>query len=248
MAGGFGVHREGGRRPGDHAVSVRRHLARWTSRWAFRSARASSRLLLGFCRAERNSELELLAAARLTASAEHRALYLRHALDERRHAELFFRRANGLHAPSAPVFPDVDIDDLFVHLGERDFLAFVHNGETDGAAQFRGYVDALRARADEDSDDMAATLAKLFAGILVDEDRHERTSWTLLVERCGGDEALARRRLRAMRLLEAGRRWHRAGRGLAAGVYVVTMLVLFVACAPLSLWLRRRRPTPTGWA
>jgi len=245
MAGGFGVHRHAGRRRSDLAVSTRQTLARWTAWWAFRSRRSSARLLAGFCRAERNSELELLAAARLTTRAEHRALYLRHALDERRHAELFFRRANLLHAPSAPVFPDVDLDDLFVRLGERDFLAFVHNGETDGAAQFRGYVDAFRARADDDD---AATSAKLFAGILVDEDRHERTSWTLLVARCDGDEALARQRLRAMRLLEAGRRWHRAGRGLAGSVYVVTMLILFVACAPLSLWLRRRRPTPTGWA
>ena len=165
---------------------MRRRLARLTAWWAFRSPAATARLLLGFCRAERNSELELLAAARSTTRNEHRALYLRHAIDESRHADLFFRRANAADQATAPMFPDVDTDELFARLGERDFLAFVHNGERDGAAQFRGYVEHFRARVGD-----AADPAKLFAGILVDEDRHESTSWTMLVACCDGDERVA---------------------------------------------------------
>lgn len=222
---------------------MREHFARMTAWWAFRSARSSARRYRDFCCAERNSELEILAAARLTPSAERCALYLRHAIDEGRHAELFFQRANTLHEATAPAFPDVDVDDLFARLGERDFLAFVHHGERRGAAQFRGYVRHFRAKAGA-----AADPAKLFAGILVDEDRHESTSWRLLVELCDGNEGLARRRLRRIGVVEAARQWHRNGRSIAGAVYVLAMLLLFVLSAPLAVWLKRTRPTPTGWA
>lgn len=235
MAGRGGVPAEA-----VHAVSERRRwLARCSARVAFRSPRSTASLLLGFAQAERNSELELLAAARCTDILAHRALYLQHALDESRHADAFHKRAQ---RPTPQPFPDVDIEDLFARLGERDFLAFVHLGERRGAAQFRGYVDHF-SRSDRDDDDHG----RLFAGILNDEDRHETTSWAMLVTCCAGDEALARRRLRAMAAWEAWRSWRRAGRALAGVLYTLTMSVLFVLCAPLSLWLRLTRPQPRGW-
>lgn len=220
---------------GGVAVSLRRHLARATAWWAFRSPRAASAHLLAFAAAERNSELELLAAARLTPSDDRRASYVRHALDEGRHANAFFKRA---HPDGNALFPDVDVDDLYQRLGERDFLALVFVGEARGAAQFRGYIDALGA----------AEPGRLFSGIIVDEDRHERDTWHHLVQVCHGDEARARQRVRAMILWMAWRRWHRAGRTMSSMLYAACMTLLFVACAPLAWWMKRTRPEPRGWA
>lgn len=216
------------------AVSGRRRLARATAWWAFRSPRATSKHLRAFAAAERNSELELLAAARLTPSDERRAAYVRHALDEARHAEAFFKHA---HRDGHALFPDVDVDDLYERLGERDFAALVYVGEGRGAEQFRGYIDACGSNEQ----------GRLFAAIVVDEDRHERDTWHHLLSLCGGDVALARRRVRAMVLWMAWRRWHRAGRAVSSRIYALCMTVLFFACAPLALWLKRARPEPQGW-
>lgn len=217
------------------AVSFRRRVARSTAWWAFRSPRAASNHLRAFAAAERNSELELLTAARLTPRDERRASYLQHALDEGRHAEAFFKRA---HPGGDALFPDVDVDDLYERLGERDFLALVYVGEGRGAAQFRGYIDAFGA----------SERGRLFSAIVVDEDRHERDCWRHLLQLCGNDEAVARQRVRAMVLWMAWRRWHRAGRAVSSTIYSLCMTAVFFACAPLAMWVKRARPEPRGWS
>ncbi len=216
------------------SVSIRRRIARATTWWSFRSPRAVTNHLRAFAAAERNSELELLTAARLTPSDERRASYVRHALDEARHAEVFFKHA---HRDGHGLFPDVDVDDLYERLGERDFLALVYVGEGRGAAQFRGYIDAFGS----------SEHGRLFSAIVVDEDRHERDSWHHLLQLCDGDAALARQRVRAMVLWMAWRRWHRAGRAVSSTIYTLCMTAVFFACAPLALWLKRARPEPRGW-
>jgi len=209
---------------------------------AWRVPGHAARMLHGFARAEQSSMIDLLAAANLTTSPERCALYLRHALDEGRHASMFahrsaeLRRARG--RPSlGPVTPDTE--HLFERLGEARFLAFVHLGEARGRAQFEAHVRTCSARGDERS-------AALLEAIAADEARHERYTGELLAELTGGATA-ARRAVRRARMWEAWRQWRRAGRWISARVYAALMLVLFIAVAPLSLLVRVVRPARGGW-
>lgn len=209
---------------------------------AWRVPGHAARMLHGFARAEQGSMIDLLAAANLTTSPARRALYLRHALDEGRHASMFahrsaeLRRARG-EAPLGPVAADTE--QLFERLGEAGFLAFVHLGEARGRAQFEAHLRTCRARGDERS-------AALLTAIAADEARHEAYTAELLAELAGGERA-ARRAVRRARLWEAWRQWRRAGRWIAARVYAALMMVIFVAALPLSLLVRVMRPARDGW-
>ncbi|MEO6950998.1 MAG: ferritin-like domain-containing protein [Polyangia bacterium] len=176
--------------------------------------------------------LDLLAAARATPSAERRALYLSHALDEERHARSFAARARqlGLRDPGA-----ADFDDLYERLGEVGFLAFVHRGEARGRAQFAEHRRVLLSRGDEQG-------ARQFEAILVDEERHERYTGDLL----SALTTTPRRALRAAALRDALWRWRRVGRFLSGLVFAVLASVLFVLLLPFSL-ADRLRARHTGW-
>jgi hypothetical protein len=205
---------------------------------AWRVPGHAARMLHGFAQAEQGSMIDLLAAANLTASPERRALYLRHALDEGRHAGMFahrsaeLRRAGG-RAPLGPVLADTE------QLFEARFLAFVHLGEARGRAQFEAHIRACRGRGDERS-------AALIEAISADEARHERYTAELLAEIAGGARG-ARRAVRRARVWEAWRLWRRAGRWVSARVYAVLMIALFVAVAPFALLVRLVRPARAGW-
>jgi hypothetical protein len=209
---------------------------------AWRVPGHAARMLHGFARAEQGSAVDLLAAANLTPSPARRALYLRHALDEQRHAGLFARRSAELcetrrRAPLGPV--RADTEQLFERLGEVGFLAFVHLGEARGLAQFASHIRACRSLGDDRS-------VALLEAISADETRHERYSGDLLVE-LTGSPANARRAILRARLWEAWRMWRRAGRFLASHLYGVLMLAVFVAAAPLSILVRIVRPSRPGW-
>ena len=187
-----------------------------------------ARKLAGFARAEQGSRLDLLQAARLTTSLARRALYLRHAVDETRHAQMFTRRAAELREaegriPLGP--PHADTEDLFVRLGERRFLAFVHRGERRGRQQFELYARHFGRRGD-------ARTEAMFEAILGDEHRHERYTRELLVELCG--EAGAASELRRAAAWEAWRTWRRAGRWLASRMFAITMTAVYLIAAPLT--------------
>lgn len=201
-----------------------------------------ARMLHGFARAEQGSMIDLLAAANLTPSPARRALYLRHALDEGRHAGMFAHRSAELRKadrrlPLGPVHADTER--LFERLGEARFLAFVHLGEARAQGQFASHLRTCRARGDE------RTVAMLTA-IAADEAQHADYTAALLAELAGG-AAQARRAVRRARLWEAFRLWRRGGRWVAAGVYAALMMVLFVAVAPLALLVRVVRPERAGW-
>jgi rubrerythrin len=188
-----------------------------------------ARKLQGFARAEQGSRIDLLQAARLTTSIERRALYLRHAVDETRHAQMFGRRAAELRelegrAPFGP--PHADTEDLFSRLGERRFLAFVHRGEQRGRRQFELYARHFGRRGD-------ARTEALFGAILGDEHRHERYTRELLVELAGG-ESQARAELRRAAAWEAWRTWRRAGRWLASKLFAIAMAIVYLVAAPIT--------------
>ena len=74
-------------------LTLRPFVARVTNRFVWRSPRRAARILFSFAHAEAASRVDLIVAAQLTASPVRRALYVRHALDEARHAKLFSLRS-----------------------------------------------------------------------------------------------------------------------------------------------------------
>src|SRR5262245_62042010 len=124
-------------------------FARLTSPLVWRLPGHDAKKLFGFARAEHGSMIDLRAAAALTESVTRRALYLRHAMDESRHATMFSRRSAELRRMRGqPAFgaPSADTERLFERLGEVGFLAFVHRGERRGRAQFEAYRDYFARR------------------------------------------------------------------------------------------------------
>jgi hypothetical protein len=218
---------------------LRASAARVLNRVVWRWPGHDARMLHAFACAEEGSRVDLLLAARRTRSPARRALYLRHALDEARHARMFGRRADELRrSRGRPALgsPRADGEALYDRLGEVGFLAFVHRGERRGRAQFEAHRDHFAHKGD-------ARTEALFAAILTDERRHEAYTRALLVELAGGERE-ARRALRRAAAWEAWRTWRRAGRFVAEGLFVLLMWILFVALAPFALLARVTRPGP----
>jgi hypothetical protein len=216
-------------------------LARWLNPLVWRWPGHAARKLHAFALAEQASMLDMRIAASRTPSPERAAAYLRHADDEARHAQMFARRARKLASEAGrPIGPlAADCEQLFDALGELDFLAFVHVGEARALAQFETYVAWFIAHDREQE-------RVLFETIMVDERRHSAYTRALLIE-LAGSEAVAKQALGRVARWELGRRWLRAGRFVAERVYVLTMLIVYVLAAPLSLLVRVARPIRRGW-
>lgn len=223
-------------------MTLRHALARLVTPVVWRLPGHGGRKLYGFARAEQASRIDLLQAAQRTPSLSRRAAYLRHALDETRHAAMFWRRSSELRlgehrAPfSAPV---ADTEDLFERLGERRFLAFVHRGEQRGREQFEIYARHFARRGDRRT-------AALFEAILVDERRHESYTRALLVELSAGEHA-ARAELARAALWEAWRTWRRAGRAIAGCVYAAAMTLIYLIAGSIAALGLRAVKRPARW-
>lgn len=217
-------------------------LARIVNPIVWRIPGHGARKLYGFSLAEHGSMLDLKAASSLTTSPERSALYLKHMLDETRHARMFAVRSADLRAEEGAVsfgFPKADFENLFDRLGEVRFLAFVHRGERRGRAQFETYRDWFARRGDTKT-------RAMFDAIVRDETRHESYTRDLLVELSGG-EAPARRELARAALWEAWRHWRRLGRFGAEKLYFCVMIVLYGLLAPFMLLAAMIRPAAKGW-
>ncbi|HET7501255.1 MAG TPA: ferritin family protein [Kofleriaceae bacterium] len=223
-------------------MTPRQAVVRLVTPLVWRLPGHGARKLYGFARAEQASRIDLLLAAQRTDSLRRRGLYLRHAIDETRHAAMFWRRSSELRSEEqrAPFTPPVaDTEDLFERLGERRFLAFVHRGERRGREQFELYARHFGERGD-------ARTCALFEAILSDERRHESYTRALLVELAGGERA-ARAELRRAALWEAWRIWRRAGRALAGAIYTLAMAVIYVVTGPFAALGLRALRRPAGW-
>src|SRR5262244_1834235 len=115
-----------------------------------------ARKLLRFAETEADGGRDLARAAELTGDPLLRRLYLRHALDERRHAELFRQRASALASGRQLAESGWEInwlapgerglDDLRVERHrEHSLLAFLHLSEKAAAGRFAVYRDVLAA-------------------------------------------------------------------------------------------------------
>ncbi|HEX6765114.1 MAG TPA: ferritin-like domain-containing protein [Polyangiaceae bacterium] len=182
---------------------------------------SAARMLARFAKAELGSSLILRWAAAATTSADRRALYLRHALDEERHARLFSARARKLGAKPEPVVADAD--DLFRELGERRFVAFVHRAESRGEREFTAYERWFRRAGDRKT-------AAVFEVVLRDERRHVEYSKLLFAEL--GAPRITSLAVALWETLRASRRMARAAIGALNHLFLVA---LYVTLLPFSL-------------
>jgi len=142
-------------------------------RWVWRDPVRRGHRLLRFAEVEADGGRDIARAAELTPDPRLRGLYLRHALDEQRHADLFRRRgAELLRANSGKAGWQPDwlapgergLDDVSVESGrDASLLAFLHLSERSAAIGFGTYRDAVAG--DPETQGM-------FARILRDEAFH----------------------------------------------------------------------------
>lgn len=123
-------------------------------RWIWKDARRGAHKLLRFAETEADGGRDLARAAELTRDALLRRLYIRHAIDESRHADMFRARGKAMLArlPRRDATLDANwlspgergLDDLRVD-EERDdtLLAFLHLSERAAAMRFSVYREVL---------------------------------------------------------------------------------------------------------
>src|SRR5690349_14803729 len=136
-----------------------RFLLKPVQYWVWADAGRRAQRLLRFAEVEADGGRDLVRAAELTGDPRLRRLYLRHARDEQRHADIFRRRGLELLRtnPASDASPPGDwltpgergLDDVNVEAGrDGPLLAFLHLSEKAAAHQFATYRDAVGADAD----------------------------------------------------------------------------------------------------
>jgi len=206
------------------------------------------RKLIAFAQVEGDGGRDILRAAELTPDPLLRRLYLEHAIDELRHADLFRERSTALLRrrstrskalfSTSPLPGGHGLDDLAIE-GEPDhrLLAFLHVAERAAAGRFAVYRDVV--------DDDPSTRA-IFEEILRDEVFHMNYTYTQLAR------VLPQSFRRQVWLARASRVWKRYLRAAAAvaGVIGTTILTImyFVVLAPFAgLAKRAEHREPVGW-
>ena len=217
-------------------------------RWVWGDFDRRVRKLFAFAEVEGDGGRDILRAAEVTSDPLLRRLYLEHAIDELRHADLFRQRGAALlqlrstrvkgRFNTSPLPGGHGLDDLSIE-GEPDhrLLAFLHVAEKAAAGRFAIYRDVVG--------DDPATRA-IFEEILRDEVFHMNYTYTQLAR------VLPKSYRRQVWQARASRLWKRYLRVAAAvagvlGTAILTIMY-FVLLAPFA-WLARRaeRREPVGW-
>jgi len=223
-------------------------MLRPVHRWVWADFDRRVRKLIAFAQVEGDGGRDILRAAEVTPDPLLRRLYLEHAIDELRHADLFRERGAALLQRRAtrskalfntsPLPGGHGLDDLAIE-GEPDhrLLAFLHVAEKAAAGRFAIYRDVV--------DDDPSTRA-IFDEILRDEVFHMNYTYTQLAR------VLPRSYRRQVWQARASRLWKRYVRAAAAvagvmGAAVLT-IIYFVVLGPFA-WLAKRaeRREPAGW-
>jgi rubrerythrin len=230
--------------------------------WVWRDLDRRARKLLRFAETEADGGRDLARAAELTSDPLLRRLFLRHASDEQRHAELFRDRGRVLlragHAEPAGhrrafeanwLAPgERGLDDLRVDaMSPAALLAFLHYSEKAAAGRFALYHDLLA----HDPGTQA-----VFAKVLVDEEFHMAYTKKQLTRLVPAQRGLALWKGRAGRLWKAYLRLAMALAGLLGGIVLTLqyflVLPLFALLAKRAArrenpgWYLRRTATPAG--
>jgi bacterioferritin (cytochrome b1) len=223
---------------------LRDRLLRPVHRWIWGTAERRARKLLRFAETEAGGGRDLARAAELTRDPTLRRLLLRHALDEKRHAELFGGRGRLLlretplpathgTAPARHGLDEVPVGEI----PDAPLLAFLHCSEKAAAARFAIYREVLA--------DDPATQA-LFTEVLRDEEFHVAYTKKQLARLAPARGGLALWRARASRLGTAYLRLAAVVAG-ALGALVLTVQY-FVLLPPFVLLARRAaRREAAGW-
>jgi rubrerythrin len=224
-------------------------MLRPVHRWVWGDFDRRVRKLIAFSRVEGDGGRDILRAAELTPDPLLRRLYLEHAIDELRHADLFRQRSAALlqlRSTRSKVLFNTDplpgghgLDDLSIE-GEPDhrLLAFLHVAEKAAAGRFAIYRDVV---ADDPS------TRAIFEEILRDEVFHMNYTYTQLAR------VLPKSYRRQVWQARASRLWKRYVRVAAAVAGVLSTAILtsmyFIVLAPFA-WLARRaeRREPVGWS
>ncbi|HEY8141074.1 MAG TPA: ferritin-like domain-containing protein [Kofleriaceae bacterium] len=218
-------------------------------RWVWKEESRRARKLLAFAATEADGGRDLARAAELTSDALLRRLYLRHAMDEQRHAELFTRRAHdilaGLPRGAAPRFEarwlapgERGLDDLQVEPGhDAALLAFLHLSEKAAAGRFALYREVLEK-------DRATH--EVFGDILRDETFHMNYTRSQLVRVAPSRHRGRLWRARASRLWKS---YLRFAVGLAGILGRIMMTAQYFIVLPLFALLARRaaKREKRGW-
>jgi rubrerythrin len=223
-------------------------MLRPVHRWVWADFDRRVRKLLAFAKVEGDGGRDILRAAELTPDPLLRRLYLEHAIDELRHADLFRQRGAALLQVRAtrtetifdtsPLPGGHGLDDLAIE-GEPDhrLLAFLHVAEKAAAGRFAIYREVV--------DDDPATRA-IFEEILRDEVFHMNYTYTQLAR------VLPASYRRQVWLARASRLWKRYLRLAVAAANVIgsaVLTILYFVVLPPFAWLAARaaRREPAGW-
>jgi hypothetical protein len=224
-------------------------MLRPVHRWVWGDFDRRVRKLIAFAQVEGDGGRDIVRAAEVTPDPLLRRLYLAHAIDELRHADLFRQRgaallqlrstrAEGLFNTS-PLPGGHGLDDLSID-GEPDhrLLAFLHVAESAAAGRFAIYRDVVG--------DDPSTRA-IFDEILRDEVFHMNYTYMQLARVLPGSY---RRQVWQARASRMWKRYLRAAAAVAGvmGTAILTV-IYFVVLAPFA-WLAKRaeRREPGGWA
>jgi len=226
-----------------------RVLLKPVQRWVWGDAARRGLRLLRFAEVEADGGRDLVRASELTDDPRLRRLYLRHAKDERRHADIFRRRGLELlsaHPPGDALAPQRDwlapgergLDDVDVESGkDGPLLAFLHLSERAAARDFAVYRDAVGG--DEATRDV-------FQRILRDEEFHMNYTRAELARVSPERQKRLLWKARLSRLWKAYLRFAVALAGLIGSVLLT--LQYFILLPPFA-WISKRaeRRAPEGW-
>jgi hypothetical protein len=206
--------------------------------------------LLRFAEIEADGGRDLVRAAEVTRDPTLRKLFLKHALDEQRHADLFRGRGlqliRALRADAASAVKadwmapgERGLDDLHVEAeGDEALLAFLHLSEKSAAKDFANYVAVLGA----DPPTQA-----VFEKVLHDETFHMTYTRAQLMrvapERAG-------RRIWAARLRRFWKAYLRLASALAGLIGAVVLTAQYLIVLPLFALAAKRaaRREGEGWS
>ena len=218
-------------------------------RWIWHDPERCARKLFSFAATEADGGRDLVRAAELTEDSTLRRLYVVHAADEERHADLFRTRGAALlHAlpvRSPALFQmnwvspgERGLDDLRVHAeSDASLLAFLHLSEKSAARHFATYVDALK-------DDPLTR--SVFKTVLKDETFHMNYTLAQLTRVAPKRHRFLLWRARLSRLWKTYLRIMSA----VAGVMSAALLTLqyFILLPPFAVLAKRaERRAPPGW-
>src|ERR1700704_3494137 len=222
-------------------------MLRPVHRWVWAAFARRVRKLLAFAEVEGDGGRDILRAAEVTSDPLLRRLYLEHAIDELRHADLFRERGAALlqlRASHSTTLFDANplpgghgLDDLSIE-GEPDhrLLAFLHVAEKAAAGRFAIYRDMV--------DDDPSTRA-IFEEILRDEVFHMNYTYTQLARIAPQSY---RRHVWRARASRVWKRYLRGAAALAALFGAVSLTIIYFVLLPPFAWLARRaeRREPPG--